>query len=126
MPAHDVQPTLATEVTRAQQLAVIPVTTAFVLALLFREGMHAFREMAAEDDGGGPDITSQVRQEVAGNYLGRKGARQQGEYHIILGQLLRGLLPEWDQDRLELFAQALFTRADFFPLHFMHGHAPLE
>ena len=97
--------TATLKVGRAQHLAHIPVTTAFVFQYRLRELLDLLREVTIEDHLGRPQVTRQVRRHVSGKHEREERAGQRREQQIVLEQLLAHLLP----GRLELCLQ-LFLR----------------
>src|SRR4249919_665939 len=92
----------ATEVCRAEQLAVVPLAAALVLGLLLGELVGAFREVAAEDDRERPDVAGQIGGRVAGQGEEEERARERREDHVVLQRLATDLLPD-PAEQLALF-----------------------
>ena len=55
----------AFKIGRAQDLTVIPLSAGFILAFFFTEGVCFFGKMAAENNGGRPQVTDQVGADIA-------------------------------------------------------------
>ena len=91
--AHQMEQPPALDVGRAEHLAHIPAAARLALDLVLGEGLGAVGEVAAEDDGVGPDIADKIGRNVAEQHGQEERSSQGGEHDVILEQLAARLAP---------------------------------
>ena len=126
--AHQVHRLGAGDVGAAEHLADVPLALGLALDGALLEGLDALGEVAAQDDGVGPQVARDVGGEVGGQggQERARGDRQQRVDDVVLGRLLADLAQHLLGAAAEVGVLGLLLGDDRAELEVVGGDAVLE